>query len=103
MQVAEDGVQVGRLRMAQYAGLSVPSTFMAAAYDLNDDTSPYGPVHFRDKQDVGLRLSRLSLYHVYEKGVAPVLPGPTARAVTSYMDKSDKLHVSLTFDGTGRA
>lgn len=38
---------------------------MAVAYDLNDDTSPFGPVHFRDKQDVGKRLADAALGSIY--------------------------------------
>lgn len=38
---------------------------MAVGYDLNDDASPYGPVHFRDKQDVGRRLAQSALANVY--------------------------------------
>ena len=32
------------------------NVFMAVAIDLGDPTSPFGSVHPRDKQDVGLRL-----------------------------------------------
>ena len=33
------------------------NVFMAVAMDLGDPTSPYGSVHPRDKQDVGMRLA----------------------------------------------
>lgn len=51
--------------MAQYAGLSLPNVFFAVGYDLNDDSSPFGPVHFRNKQEVGARLANAALANVY--------------------------------------
>lgn len=50
MGVTDEGVTVGQMRLVQYVGLKEPGTFMAVTYDLNDDDSPYGPVHYRDKQ-----------------------------------------------------
>ena len=65
MDIANNGTEVGRIRLAQYAGLTQPRVFLAAGYDLNDDSSPYGPVHFRDKQDVGARLAKAALANIY--------------------------------------
>jgi hypothetical protein len=55
MNVTDGGTQVGLLRLAQYSGLSEPGVFMAVAFDLNDNASPYGAVHPRDKQVRNLR------------------------------------------------
>ena len=41
------------------------NVFMAVAIDLGDPTSPYGSVHPRDKQDVGIRLVRSARAVVY--------------------------------------
>jgi hypothetical protein len=65
MDITNNGTEVGRIRLAQYSALSLPKVFLAAGYDLNDDSSPYGPVHFRNKQDVGRRLARSALENVY--------------------------------------
>ena len=39
--------------------------FMAVAIDLGDPTSPFGSVHPRDKQDVGIRLTMGAMSVVY--------------------------------------
>jgi len=44
----------------------MPNTFMAVVLDLPDDKSPWlGPIHPRDKQDVGKRLSMAAFNYVY--------------------------------------
>lgn len=66
MDITNNGTEVGRIRLAQSEGArAVPQVFLAVGYDLNDDASPYGPVHFRDKQDVGRRLAQSALANVY--------------------------------------
>ncbi len=65
MDIVDNGTEVGRIRLAQASALGLPKVFLAAGYDLNDDASPYGPVHFRDKQDVGRRLAQAALANVY--------------------------------------
>ena len=66
MDITNNGTEVGRIRLAQAQGArAVPQVFLAVGYDLNDDASPYGPVHFRDKQDVGRRLAQSALANVY--------------------------------------
>jgi len=78
--ITVDGVEVGKIRLAQYSGLMVPRTFLAVGYDLNDDASPFGAVHFRDKQSVGQRLALSALANVY--GQWGSLPwGPMAKGM----------------------
>lgn len=90
------------MRVAQYSGLREPGVFMTVSYDLNDDTSPFGPVHYRNKQDVGLRLSTAADYYVYATSNAAAVPfGPTARTVTSYLYGSDVLRVLIAYEGVG--
>jgi len=75
-------VDVGKIRLAQYSGLNQPRTFLALGYDLNDDASPFGAVHFRDKQDVGQRLATAALANVY--GQWGSLPwGPMAKEMVT--------------------
>ncbi|CAJ1065841.1 sialate O-acetylesterase [Xyrichtys novacula] len=67
-------------------------TFMAVALDLPDETSPYGPIHPRDKQDVAYRLTlgaRAVAYH--EKDVSFL--GPFPRLVMS-----EGYFVNITYD-----
>ena len=42
------------------------NVFMAVAIDLGDPQSPFGSVHTRDKQDVGVRLVRSARAIVYK-------------------------------------
>ena len=45
----------------------MPNVFMASAYDLGDSKSPFGSVHPRYKQEVGMRLARAGLAVAYGK------------------------------------
>lgn len=65
MDISENGTELGRIRLAQYAALALPEVFFAVGYDLNDDGSPFGAVHFRNKQEVGARLAKAALANVY--------------------------------------
>lgn len=56
------------------------NTFMAVALDLPDETSPYGTIHPRDKQDVALRLTLAARAVAYgEKDVS--FQGPFPRQI----------------------
>ncbi|EWM26948.1 hypothetical protein Naga_100929g1 [Nannochloropsis gaditana] len=87
MDITAQGVEVGSIRLAQYSGLTAPHTFMAAAYDLNDDASPFGAVHFRNKQEAGARLARAALANGYGKGGSML--GPVARDIVVVVGKGD--------------
>ncbi|KAG7278504.1 hypothetical protein CRUP_004113 [Coryphaenoides rupestris] len=70
------------------------ATFMAVAMDLGDDTSPYHPIHPRDKYTVAYRLSLGARAVAYgEKGVHFL--GPYPKAITS---NDNALSVNITYD-----
>ncbi|KAM9733292.1 sialate O-acetylesterase isoform 1-T1 [Menidia menidia] len=67
-------------------------TFMAVALDLPDETSPYGSIHPRDKQDVAYRLAVGARAVAYgEKGVAFLGPFPVQILHT-------EVFISVTYD-----
>ncbi|KAM8903262.1 sialate O-acetylesterase-like [Spinachia spinachia] len=67
-------------------------TFMAVALDLPDETSPYGPIHPRDKQDVAYRLTLGARAVAYdEEGVSFQGPFPKQITLVSKM-------VNITYD-----
>ncbi|XP_061574872.1 sialate O-acetylesterase [Cololabis saira] len=68
------------------------NTFMAVALDLPDETSPYGTIHPRDKQDVAQRLTLGARAVAYgEKGL--LFAGPYPSQV-----QSSEMFVSITYD-----
>merc|ERR1712196_649677 len=77
------GLSLATLRWAQTAGYGfvpnerMPNTFMAVATDMPDHDSPYGMVHTRHKQDIGLRLGLAARGAVYGADVAWQTPRPT--------------------------
>ncbi|XP_057694725.1 sialate O-acetylesterase-like isoform X1 [Corythoichthys intestinalis] len=67
-------------------------TFMAVAMDLPDETSPYGTIHPRDKQDVAYRLTLGARAVAYnEKDVAFL--GPFPKHILS-----NPMYVNITYD-----
>ncbi|XP_061537464.1 sialate O-acetylesterase isoform X1 [Phycodurus eques] len=67
-------------------------TFMAVAMDLPDETSPYGTIHPRDKQDVAYRLTLGARAVAYnEKDVAFL--GPFPKQILS-----TPMYVNITYD-----
>ncbi|XP_061137675.1 sialate O-acetylesterase-like isoform X1 [Syngnathus typhle] len=67
-------------------------TFMAVALDLPDETSPYGTIHPRDKQDVAYRLTLGARAVAYnEKDV--VFLGPFPKKILS-----TPMYVNITYD-----
>ena len=73
----------------------MPNVFMASAYDLGDSKSPFGSVHPRYKQEVGMRLARAGLAVAYGKstytGPAPIFASGTGTSDT----------VQVTFEHCG--
>nr|XP_040032929.1 sialate O-acetylesterase-like [Gasterosteus aculeatus aculeatus] len=68
------------------------NTFMAVALDLPDETSPYGTIHPRDKQDVAYRLTLGARAVAYgEVGVSFQGPFPTQITLLSKM-------INVTYD-----
>ena len=60
---------------------AMPKVFMAVAMDLGDPQSPYGSIHPRDKQDVGLRLSLAGRAVAYD-AQSLYYSGPIANKIT---------------------
>lgn len=67
-------------------------TFMAVAMDLPDETSPYGTIHPRDKQDVAFRLTLGARAVAYDDKNVPFL-GPFPSKILS-----TQIYVNITFD-----
>ncbi|XP_038548360.1 sialate O-acetylesterase [Micropterus salmoides] len=69
-------------------------TFMAVALDLPDETSPYGTIHPRDKQDVAYRLTLGARAVAYNEKDVPFL-GPFPHQILS-----TRLYLNITYDQT---
>ncbi|XP_008279893.1 sialate O-acetylesterase [Stegastes partitus] len=67
-------------------------TFMAVALDLPDETSPYGTIHPRDKQDVAYRLTLGARAVAYNEKDVPFL-GPFPTQILS-----TQMYVNITYD-----
>ncbi|XP_076000886.1 sialate O-acetylesterase [Genypterus blacodes] len=76
----------------------MPKTFMAVAMDLPDETSPFGTIHPRDKQDVAYRLTLGARAVAYnEKGVNFRGPFPARILITpGYLNITYDQPVSVT-------
>ena len=80
----------------------MPNTFMAVAYDLGDETSPFGAVHIRYKTDVADRLVAGGLKQAY--GFADSYTGPVfagAKKFSSTAGSNSANTVTLSFTNTG--
>lgn len=66
-------------------------TFMAVALDLPDETSPYGTIHPRDKQDVAYRLTLGAKVVAYNNILTFNGPFP-------FLILPDQMFVNITFD-----
>ncbi|XP_014871091.1 sialate O-acetylesterase [Poecilia latipinna] len=72
--------------------IRMKNTFMAVAFDLPDETSPYGTIHPRDKQDVAYRLTLGARAVAYgEKGIS--FQGPFPKVIVP-----SKSTVNVTYD-----
>ncbi|XP_040902845.1 sialate O-acetylesterase [Toxotes jaculatrix] len=67
-------------------------TFMAVAMDLPDETSPYGTIHPRDKQDVAYRLTLGARAVAYNEKDMPFL-GPFPQKIIL-----SQMYVNITYD-----
>jgi hypothetical protein len=70
-------------RLAQLYADVLPKVGVATAMDLGDPTSPFGSIHPRDKQTVGLRLSdaaRALTYGIFSWSFFPKLSAKISRA-----------------------
>ncbi|XP_044057717.1 sialate O-acetylesterase isoform X2 [Siniperca chuatsi] len=69
-------------------------TFMAVALDLPDETSPYGTIHPRDKQDVAYRLTLGARAVAYNEKDVPFL-GPFPNQILS-----TRMYLNITYNQT---
>lgn len=76
-----ESVPVADLRASQLVALSLPSVGYASAVDLGDPTSPFNPIHPRNKQEVGTRLLNAALNIAYGD-TTKVWQGPTFASAT---------------------
>ncbi|KAJ0063641.1 hypothetical protein NL108_004484, partial [Boleophthalmus pectinirostris] len=67
------------------------NTFMAVTMDLPDETSPYGTIHPRDKQDVTYRLTLGAKVVAYKQSLSFQGPFPC-------LISPDQMYVNITFD-----
>jgi sialate O-acetylesterase len=68
-----------KIRLVQSVALGLENVFMITAVDLGDPDSMYHPIHPRNKQEVGRRLGRSLIRHLYNdssiKKIAPSAKG----------------------------
>jgi len=82
------------LRLAQEAALSLNNVGMATTIDLGDPLSPFGNIHPRDKDTVGLRLSLVASALAYKYQV--FFLGPTFSNAT--LTQESPITISIMFD-----
>jgi sialate O-acetylesterase len=90
---------LAELRSAQLGALALPRVAYASAVDLGDAASPWGNVHFRDKQTIGARLA-LALRAVAYDGdaaAAAAYPPPAFLSQAAYLDASNTSVVDVAF------
>ncbi len=74
------------LRASQLTAMLLPAVGVASAIDLGDPGSPYGNVHFRDKQTISSRLVAAAQVVAYGGGpAASAYPPPSFLTQTSYL------------------
>ena len=78
---------------------AMKNVFMAVAMDLGDPTSPFGSVHPRDKQDVGMRLAWAGRVIAYgENPTSLYYTGPLVdKAAVQQQSNADITSVTVSF------
>jgi len=80
------------LRSSQTAALMLPGVGYATAIDLGDPTSPYGNVHFQNKQVSGRRAAQALLSVAYGQAAAAApYPPPRFLSQTAFFNNSTKV------------
>lgn len=90
---------LAELRSAQLGALALPRVGYASAIDLGDAISPWGNVHFRNKQAIGARIA-LSLRAIAYEGdvaAAAAYPPPAFLTQAAYLDATNTSFVDVTF------
>jgi len=82
------------IRWAQEAAYALPLVGMATAIDLGDPTSPYTPMHPRNKQSVGARLELIIGAMLY--GQDEPFSGPTVANIAT-MHKGGAYVITITY------
>lgn len=83
---------LAELRAAQLQALALPRVAYASALDLGDPASPYGNVHFQDKQAISVRLVQALFAVAYDAseggggGSAATYPAPAFLSQVSYLE-----------------
>ena len=86
------------LRSAQLAALGLPAVSVASAIDLGDIASPFGAVHFRDKQTISARLVSALLATAYNTP-QPNFPPAAFLTQTAFFDATTgQASVDVVFD-----
>jgi len=93
-------VPVADLRASQLSALSLPDVGYAAAIDLGDPTSPFDPIHPRNKQEVGARLL-LAARNIAYGETRVVWQGPTFDSATQSVTNGVAT-ISVTFKTYGK-
>ena len=91
------------LRAQQLTALMLPAVGVATALDLGDPSSPYGNVHFQDKQSAGRRAAAAALAVAYPAGAGGAAaldyPAPGFLTQAAYFDPSTNASsIVITFD-----
>ena len=92
------------LRQGQLAALMLPSVGVATAIDLGDPSSPYGDVHFRNKQASGARAAAAALAVAYPPNAAPAAasmayPAPAFLSQAAFFDAATNASILvISFD-----
>lgn len=91
------------LRSAQLAALALPAVSVANAIDLGDFSSPFGAVHFRDKQTISSRLVAALLATAYNSP-PPDFPPSAFLSQTAFFDSTTgEASVDVAFDGSANS
>jgi sialate O-acetylesterase len=89
-----------QIRLTQTEALNLNNVFMITASDLGDPTSIYIPVHPRNKQEVGRRLGRALIKHLYhDTSITRVSPSAIDTKI-SYHSNDWNLRVDFNYDST---
>ena len=90
---------LAELRAAQLGALALPRTGFASAVDLGDAESPWGDVHFRDKQTIGSRIALALRAVAYDGDAAAAAAYPPQSFLTqvSYLDAANVSYVDVSF------
>lgn len=91
------------LRSEQLAALALPAVGYASAIDLGDTSSPYGNVHFQNKQAAGARAVAAELAVAYGAGGASSsFPPPAFLSQVPFFNATSGIaSMDVTLDGAG--